>query len=249
MEAHFCKVPQWPRGPRELNAVIQSLKAELSSLQTPVIIKLMALKMCLDIKSIFHRGAGLIKTAVWQLMMNLSLAELSNWNRPVHPSPGLSLSHITLLLSWTAWLLPRSSPAGDKRWWGIGLEKQCQASECMSWLSIGTPAVLQQEDKKPSGGEWVVLQLGEGFFMYVQSLAQRAQTWMAARCYCNINEPFMSLEKISRPKYLWSFSNGKVGRLEFEPRSGFQIWPPVSTHGQSKGFQILKSLNSGIFGI
>lgn len=42
--------------------------------------------MCLDIKSIFRRGAGLIKTAVWQLMMNLSLAELRNWNRPVHPS-------------------------------------------------------------------------------------------------------------------------------------------------------------------
>ena len=34
--------------------------------------------MCLDIKSIFHWGAELIKTAVWQLMMNLRLAEPCN---------------------------------------------------------------------------------------------------------------------------------------------------------------------------
>lgn len=61
MEAHFGKAPQHPQGPGELNAVTQVLKAESSSLQTPVIIKLMALKMCPDIKSIFHWGAELIK--------------------------------------------------------------------------------------------------------------------------------------------------------------------------------------------
>lgn len=51
MEAHFVKHPEVPWA-RIIKRCHSGPKAELSSLQTLVIIKLMALKMCLDIKSI-----------------------------------------------------------------------------------------------------------------------------------------------------------------------------------------------------